>query len=144
MTRRDPARARGARGRRAEAGVGLVEVMVALTILLLAALAVGNAQMSSLVAARASAIHFSIDRLGSDIIEVLRSQAADAAVGALDLPSSEVHAEVRIWSDRIAAILPSGEGRIDCDTLSCGVSISWMEEIDGTFHRQFYRTRTPL
>jgi len=137
-------RAHGARGRRAEAGVGLVEVMVALTILLLAALATGNAQMSSLVAARASSLHFSIDRLSSDIIEVLRSQATDAAVGALDLPSSEVHAEVQIWSDRIAGTLPSGEGRIDCDTTSCDVSISWMEEIDGTLHRQFYRTRTPL
>lgn len=132
-----------------EQGIGLIEVMIALAILLLTALATANLQSSGLISAQASSAHFSIDHLSNEILETLRSHPVEAEAGLLNLDplssaTAVAHAEVASWSQRIADAIPTGEGGISCVAGSCDVSISWIEEIDGTNHRQFYRTRTPL
>ncbi len=132
-----------------EKGVGLIEVMVALVVLMVAAGAIVNMQSNSLVSAHSSGIHFSIDRLSSEMIEFLRSNSSDAAAGLLDLSDSEStdsssDNEVTNWNDRVAELLPSGEGQISCTPEFCDVTVSWMEEIDGSNHRQFYNTRTRI
>lgn len=135
--------------RHSEHGIGLVEVMIALAILLLTALATGTLQSTGLISARASSDHFAIDHLSNEILETLRSHPIDAEAGLLDLDPSSItatgtHVEVSSWNQRIVDALPSGEGEISCVAGFCDVTISWMEEIDGTNHRQFYTTRTPL
>ncbi len=156
-----------------EKGVGLIEVMVALVVLMVAAGAIVNMQSNSLVSAHSSGIHFSIDRLSSEMIEFLRSNSSDAAAGLLDLSDSEstvssnsesivssnsestvssnsestvssTDNEVTNWNDSVAELLPSGEGQISCTPEFCDVTVSWMEEIDGSNRRQFYNTRTRI
>ena len=132
-----------------EHGIGLIEVMIALVILLFSALAASSLQTNGLIGARASSKHFAIDHLSNDILEILRSHADEAEAGLLNLETSDgtstaTHAEVIAWNQRIADSIPTGEGGISCVARICDVSISWFEEIDGTRHRQFYRNRTPL
>jgi hypothetical protein len=79
----------------------------------------------------------------------LRSHPIEAEAGLFDFDTSDsapsgAHAEVILWNQRIADSIPTGEGGISCVAGFCDVSISWIEEIDGTNHRQFFRTRTPL
>lgn len=133
-------------------GMGLVEVMIALALLLLTAMAVGNLQTSSMVSAQISSDHFSLDHLSSEMLETLRSQAVAAEAGdfqfdgAADQTAStgSVPDEVTSWNRRIVEAIPSGIGSINCAAGFCDVAISWTEEIDGSNYRQFYRTRTPL
>lgn len=144
-----------------EKGIGLIEVMIALAILLLTALATGSLQTSSLVSAQGSSVHFLIDHLSSDMLETLRSHSVDAEAGLFDFdaaagstgvstpstapsPTNTANGLAQAWNDRIAESIPTGQGSISCVAGICEVSISWMEEIDGTNHRQFYITRTPL
>lgn len=132
-----------------EAGIGLVEVMIALAILLLTAFAVSSLQTSSLTSAQASSVHFSIDHLSNEILETLRLHSAQAQSGVLDLDPTDVdavdiHPEVSNWNARIVESIPTGEGTISCGAGLCDVSISWVEEIDGSRHRMFFRTSTPL
>ena len=132
-----------------EQGIGLIEVMIALAILLLTALATGSLQTSGLISAQASSVHFAIDHMSSEILETLKSHPVEAEAGFFDLDLSDgasngTHAELLSWNQRIADSIPTGEGGISCVAGFCDVSISWIEEIDGTRHRQFYRTRTPL
>lgn len=134
---------------KAEKGVSLIEVLIALAIMMLATMASGALVTSSLISARASSLHFSIDQLSSEMIETLRAHPVDAAAGAFDWDSESSAAGsantiVQSWNNRVADAISSGEGGIVCNTISCDVTISWLEEIDGTNHRQIFLTRTPL
>jgi Tfp pilus assembly protein PilV len=129
--------------------VGLVEVMIALSILLLSALAVSSLQTVGLLSATSSSVHFSIDHLSSEILETLRLRSVEANDGLLNLDSDEedlsgVHPEVLSWLQRIEESIPTGEGSISCGSNVCDVSISWVEEIDGSRNRLFFRSSTPL
>ena len=130
-------------------GIGLIEAMIALALLVFTAMAMGQLQTSNLVSAQASSVHFAIDHLTAEIISTLRAQPSDARGGLFDTEGSvesttSASAEVNAWNNRIAETIPTGVGAISCSNELCDVSISWIEEIDGSDHRQFYRTRTPL
>ncbi len=132
-----------------EKGVGLIEVMIALVVLMVAAGAIVNMQSNSLVSAHSSGTHFSIDHLSSEMIEILRSNSSDAAEGLLNFStaensSSSSNDEVKFWNERVVELLPSGEGTISCTSDFCDVTVSWLEEIDGSNRRQFYNTRTKI
>lgn len=132
-----------------EKGVGLIEVMIALVVLMVAAGAIVNMQSNSLVSAHSSGIHFSIDRLSSEMIEIIRSNSSDAAEGLLNFSTSASSAsssndQVIYWNDKVVEFLPSGEAEISCTTEVCDVTVSWLEEIDGSYRRQFYNTRTNI
>ncbi|MFK7992623.1 MAG: prepilin-type N-terminal cleavage/methylation domain-containing protein [Granulosicoccus sp.] len=133
----------------AQQGIGLIEVMIALALILIAALAVGHMQTSSVLSARASSMHFSLDNLSNEMLETLRAQASDAESGVFEFDGSvettePVNGEVSSWNTRVLEAIPTGIGTISCTDGFCDVSISWVEEIDGSNYRQFYRVRTPL
>lgn len=130
-------------------GVGLVEVMIALAIILVTAMAMGQLQTSSLVGTQASSLHFSLNRLGSEMLETLRAHPVDAADGEFNLDHTQRTPEtlppvVRTWSNLVMSTIPTGQGGIDCDAVQCEVTISWVEETDGTDVRKLFRIRTPL
>lgn len=130
-------------------GIGLVEVMIALAILLLAAIAVGTLQTTAIVGAQGSSVHFSLDHLSNEMLDILRTHSADAQSGAFNFDAAvdsdvSAHTEAVSWNQRIGQVIPTGLGAVNCDAGICNVSISWIEEIDGTHHRQFFRARTPL
>jgi len=133
-------------------GIGLVEVMISLAILVLMILGASTVQVASQNSARLSGVHFSLEHLASDIIETLRADINDASEGAYDFDASEevngaltqAQSEVSAWNDRVAEQLPSGSGNVSCTSDNCNITISWYEVIDGANHRQVYNARTPL
>lgn len=130
-------------------GVGIVEVMIALVLIMISAMAVGNMLATSMASAQVSSVHFSVDSLSNQMLATLRSQSVDAQSGSFDFDGATdeteaVFPEVSSWNDRIKKSIPQGIGSISCDSSSCDVAISWYENIDGASHRQVYRTRTPL
>lgn len=128
-----------------EKGVGLVEVVIALLIIMVAALGIANLQTSSLIAAQASSVHFTLDQLSSEMLETLRANSEDASAGSLDLTSEgSANDLVAAWGDRVSEQLHSGSATITCTAGDCEISISWIEEIDGTDRTRVFLTRTPL
>lgn len=130
-------------------GVGIIEVMLSLAILLFAAMAMSQLQTSSVVSAQASSVHFSIDHLSSEMLDILRANSTDAAAGSYNFDGSDsssvpANAGAVEWNTRVSETIPTGYGIVACTTDVCDVSISWIEEVDGTDHRQLFRTRTPL
>ncbi len=130
-------------------GIGLIEALIALVLLVFAASVTSQMQTSSLVSAQGSSVHFSVDHLSNEMLTTLRAQASDAQAGLFDSENStdlsiNDSAEVVAWNRRIQDAIPTGIGTISCLDSFCDVSISWLEEIDGSDHRQFFRTRTPL
>ena len=154
-------RAGSPRRRVAERGVGLVEVLVALAILMFAVLATSEVQVAALVGARDAGFHFALDRLSDEMVETLRAHPADAlggefdhAVGAAPEAGTPGAALATDWQGRVAEAIPGAGTGIDCTNQSCGVDdctdrfceveIEWSENIDGTVRRQRFRTGTPL
>lgn len=131
-------------------GVGLVEVMIALAILMVTAMATSTLQVTGMSSARFSNIHFTLEQLSSDMLEMLRADTSSASAGFYDFDASadtsavSSDSEVAAWNDRIARLLPSGQGGVECTADECEVSISWIEEIDGSNHRQFFLAMTPI
>ena len=138
-------------------GIGLVEVLVALAILLFAVFSVSAIQSTGLIDARRTANHFSLDYLSNNMVDMLRSNAVAAKAGEFNFNAESAsesdtgsdtaapsHADAVAWEKNIENSLPGGLGAIDCSTDSCDVVISWMADLDGSVLRQYYRTRTPL
>ena len=146
-------------------GIGLVEVLVALAILLFAVFSVSAIQSTGLIDARRTANHFSLDYLSNNMVDMLRSNAVAAKAGEFNFDAQSAsesasesdtesdtesdnaapsHADAVAWEKNVENSLPGGLGAIDCSTDSCDVVISWMADLDGSVLRQYYRTRTPL
>jgi prepilin-type N-terminal cleavage/methylation domain-containing protein len=153
----------------AQQGMGLVEVMISLVILLVAALATARMQSTGMISAQYSSFHLSLDHLSSEMLETLRAHSDDAEAGVFnfDMVPAEagdnntegagagtttgtggggvtIDARMQAWNTRITQVFPDGAGRVNCAGGFCDVVISWIEEIDGNYHRQFYNTRTSL
>lgn len=132
-----------------EQGVGLLEVIIALALIMMSAIAVSNMLVVSIASTRASSVHFAIDNFSNEMLETLRAQSNDAQSGSFDFDGtdeamSSILPEVSSWINRIANTIPGGAGSISCSSGFCDVEISWIENVDGGSHRQVYRTRTPL
>ena len=130
-------------------GVGLLEVIIALALIMMSAVAVSSMMSQGIVSIRASAVHFAIDNFSNEMLETLRVQSDDAQSGSFDFDGSDdvmmsILPEVSSWNDRIAKAIPKGAGSISCSLGYCDVEISWFETVDGASHQQVYRTRTPL
>lgn len=130
-------------------GVGILEVIIALALIMMSAIAVSNMLGVSIASTRASSVHFAIDSFSNEMLETLRAQSNDAQSGSFDFDGSDeamvsILPEVSSWINRIAKAIPEGAGSISCDSGFCDVEISWIENVDGGLHRQVYRTRTPL
>lgn len=150
-------------------GLGLVEVMISLVILLIAALATARMQSTGMISAQYSSFHLSLDHLSSEMLETLRAHSDDAEAGVFNFDmvpadaggtnnadagtgattgtgggGTTMDARMQAWNTRITQIFPDGAGRVNCVGGFCDVVISWVEEIDGNYHRQFYNTRTSL
>lgn len=130
-----------------QAGVGLIEVMVALSVLMFAALSISNLQTNSHISMRISDSHFEINQLTQDMLELLRSNATEAKLGTFDVsfdsaavgsPSSPVLYAIGQWQQKVVSQLPSGSSQIQCTTDVCQVTLRWKENIDGTMSDQFF------
>ncbi len=138
-----------------ERGVGIIEVMVALAVLMFAALSISNLQTSSLVSMEISESHFTVNQQTRDMLEVLRTNVAEARNGIYNLDYDDVldttstaaspvlHTIAR-WKQTIGDELPGGAGKIECMTDKCTVSVRWNEYIDGSTAPQYFNMAGPI
>ena len=138
-----------------EKGVGLIEVLLALAILLFTALSVSTVQSTQMINTIRSSDHFSLDALSNNMLDTLRTWRSAAAAGSFnydaeagtEFSSDTTDSAQSIavdWNDQIVQSLPSGLGAIQCTPDICNVTISWSAEIDGEYKRQYFRASTPL
>jgi len=137
-----------------QAGVGLIEVMIALFILAFGALAIANMQASTLSALKISTAHFSLTSLGTEIVEHLKADQVEAGRGTYntdylqltaDNSLSTAHAElINGWKTRVRNNLTSGATKIDCASTTCTVSLRWSERSSNGSTQQFYNLNVPL
>jgi len=155
-----PRHARRRAGAAGQRGVGLIEVLIALAILVFGALVSARMQVGALTGLAASELHFTLNRLAEEMIETLRTHPDAAGRGLFDHDSASaavspegVDADGALsrpdrikadWHARVIVALPSAESAITCADDFCTVQISWLEEIDGTHARQRFRVQTPL
>lgn len=138
----------------AQSGVGLIEVMVALFILALGALAIANMQVSALLAIKISSAHFSLPSLGSEISEHLKADQAEAGFGTYNTTFDQLTADsslsiehaavVNSWKTQVNSNLSAGATNIQCTTNSCTVSLRWNERSGNGSMQQFYNFNIPL
>ena len=134
-----------------ERGVGLVEVLVAFAILMIAVFASSRVQVVAIQGAREASVHFALDRLSNEMIATLRARSLAALAGEFD---HELDAAPEIgtgagalaadWRARTAEAIPGAATRIACADGSCEIVIEWREVIDGTSRPRRFSTGTPL
>lgn len=131
-----------------ERGVGLIEVMIALAVMMFAALAISNVQTNSFISMIISDTHFGVNDKSSDMLEILRANRTSAITGtynhdfdstvAIDEDTHPVMKNIATWKMQVSSELPEGAGQIDCDADKCTVSIRWKENVDGNYSDQFF------
>ena len=131
-----------------QSGVGIVEVLIALAVMMFTALGISTLQSKAMISMSISAVHFGIDEHSRDMLELLRANSSEATAGQYDydfesdvIVDAMTHPVVRDiaqWKNQISDQLPDGAGQIDCDATRCQVSIRWKEYIDGSYEDQFY------
>ena len=137
-----------------QSGVGLIEVLIALVVLAVGALAVGNLQTASNVAMRNSADYFKLNELSYSIIEQLKADSVNANAGEYntsytdtlsdDSTSDNVTKRVNAWKSTVAYILPLGEMQINCASSECLVSLRWYENSRTGSNQEVYNVRSPI
>lgn len=133
---------------RREQGVGLIEVLIALVIVLISALALSNIQTSASVNVRMSDTRFKANEHALDILELLRANATEAKAGVynsgydgtvvVDSNSAPTLVRVSTWKGAVAQKFVNGGAKIDCTAVRCLVSIRWKEAVSGSMTDQFF------
>lgn len=131
-----------------EGGVGLIEVMIALAVIMFAALAISNVQSRSLISMNISDTHFSVNDYAADMLEILRANKSVSRTGSynisfdgsidVDVDTHPVSRNIAAWKNRVGTELPEGAAQIACDNDRCMVSIRWKEYMDGSYEDQFF------
>jgi len=140
--------------RKKQLGVGLVEVLIALFILAIGALAIVNLQTASAVAISSSADHFKINELSQGIIENLKADANRAIAGhynttfnenaaSASIPS-DIAQKINEWKKATSRSLPQGLTQIDCSSSECNIGFKWYEPSHSGLTDQVYNLKSPI
>ena len=132
-----------------QTGIGVIEVMIALAVIMFAALVIASVQSNALISVRITKTHFGVNEQAQEMLEMLRANKMEAQAGNYnvefdttidtDSDSNPVLVNIAAWKDQVEIQLPDGAGQIDCDITRCEVSIRWRENVDGSDTNQFYR-----
>lgn len=140
---------------RYERGIGIIEVLVALIVLMFAALSITNLQTRFLVSMDISKSHFAINEYSREMLEVLRANVTDARNGTYNLDyadtltvadpdASPVAYTIAQWKQSVSEELRDGAGKIDCSVDKCTVSLRWTEYVDGSAALQYFNLAGPI
>ena len=139
---------------RKESGVGIIEVMISLALVMFAALAIARVQANAMISLRISDTHFGVNEQAQDMLEILRANKAIAQTGdynydydsTIDVVSgsSQLLQIIATWKNQVGFQLPEGAGSIDCDVIKCQVSIRWKENVDGSYTEQYFNISGPI
>ena len=132
-----------------QSGFSLLEVMIAVMILSVGVLGIAALQTTSSVMTESSVHRGQAAALATEIVERMRVNLAEAKAGNYDIsvlptlttncigPSKDCSTselkehDLRVWSDRVAALLPSGNATISSsadngsDPVDITVTLQW-------------------
>jgi len=137
-----------------QAGITLIEVLIAMFILAFGSLAIVNLQTSSAIAIGSSADHFRINELSLGIVEQLKADTTNAAAGNYNTDFADTEApantpvqvanRINAWKTSIARSIPQGETRIQCTESECDIALKWYELSHSGVSDQTFNIKTPL
>ena len=124
-------------GRRPEAGVSLLEVLITLVILTIGLLGLAGLQTVSLQLNQGALVRSQASNLAYDITERIRANwpAAAAYNIAIDedaaaSPSTLAESDLSEWREALAATLPDGTGSVEIVDNRVTVVIRWLDSDD--------------
>jgi type IV pilus assembly protein PilV len=123
-----------------ETGVSLIEVLVTVVILATALMTIAALQTRSIQFNQSAYMRSQANIFAYDILDRIRiNRGADSANistynvaygGNVPASNAVASADITAWRANITAVLPGGDGAINCvaATKVCTVSIRWLEE----------------
>jgi len=125
---------RPAPARRAQEGVGLLEVLITIVVLALGLLGLAGLQTVSLQLNQGALVRSQASNLAYDITERIRANWAAADEYDLDIdedpespPSTLAAMDLNEWRAALEATLPAGTGSVDVDGNRVTVVIRWLD-----------------
>jgi type IV pilus assembly protein PilV len=123
---------------RRQAGIGIIEILVAVLVLSVGLLGLAGLQMRTLRNNQSSLeravvvaeIHAVADAMRADRINAVENDAYDIALGDA-APTGTTFAETVLaaWRNNLMASLGEGAtGAVDCDGALCTITIEWNDE----------------
>lgn len=126
--------ARGAGARAAAAGVGLIEVLVAVTVLAFGLLGIAAMQATTLRNSQSAAERSEAVVATDSILERMRANVSAARIGRYNIPktcnppvtgdlvANDLHDWIQGLHDRFGA---GACGKIECGSVECTVTVIW-------------------
>ena len=140
---------RPAPARRAQEGVGLLEVLITIVVLALGLLGLAGLQTVSLQLNQGALVRSQASNLAYDITERIRANWSDAAAYNIDVddepessPETIAARDIKEWRDALAATLPDGKGSVEVVGNRVTVIIQWLDanDEDAGFERDTVRS----
>lgn len=120
-----------------EAGMTLVEVLVALVVLSVGLLGIAAMQAVGLRSMASAGSRSQATLLAYDIVDRMRANRARAGDGEFDIDFeadlAEANEDVIDWKGRLSAALPAGDGSIatdGADPTTVTVTVRWLDRDD--------------
>ncbi|MBV62712.1 MAG: type IV pilus modification protein PilV [Nevskiales bacterium] len=119
---------------RQQAGVGLVEVLVAVLVLSVGLLGMAGLQLSSMRANASALAKTQATTLAADMLDRMRANRAAAVAGDYDTGFADAHSgssvaeeDLAEWKVLLARALPEGEGEVISNGALVTVTVRWDE-----------------
>lgn len=137
--------------KRSQQGVGLIDAMIALAVLVFSMAATGSLLTDSLVAMEITSIHLDIDSFAEEMSGIIHADTAAAKSGAFnvlfgasDPVGTWADGLIADWRQRVNDTLRQGDSQIVCTTESCVIQLQWVEYVDGAAETQLYQLNAPI
>jgi len=132
-------------------GIGLVDAMIALAILIFSLSVTANLLTDTLVGMRITRTHLDLDFFVDEVTGIVSSNSADAGAGFFNVlfnaanPATPASASlIADWRDRVKNTLQEGESQITCTSLTCLIELRWTEYVDGAKESQTFQLKMPI
>jgi type IV pilus assembly protein PilV len=116
---------------RAQRGISLIEMLIALLVLSFGLLGLAGLQALSLKNNQSAYLRSQATMVAYDVLDRIRARRSELMVADFSAPFSDTGIDG--WADDVAARLPGGKGTIACAGGVCTVTVSWSDSgISGT------------
>ena len=120
---------------RAQSGVGLIEVLIAMVVLSIGLLGLAGVQLTSMRSSSSALAKTQANTLGNDILDRMRANRGAALAGDYNTEFDSKHGagsvaedDLSDWKAALAEYLPGGQGRVEVDDSDTQIQIRWRED----------------